>query len=111
TTNGAAHEPTESAVATATANRVANGAAPVPTERAAAGPTTADAPGSAEGQAVGSAPPSNLPLPPTPLIGREREAAALADLLSQDGVRLVTLTGVGGAGKTPPGAASRGGPA
>jgi predicted ATPase/DNA-binding CsgD family transcriptional regulator/DNA-binding XRE family transcriptional regulator len=52
------------------------------------------------GPAAAGDPPSNLPLPPTPLIGREREAAALGDLLGQDGVRLVTLTGVGGAGKT-----------
>jgi predicted ATPase/DNA-binding SARP family transcriptional activator/DNA-binding CsgD family transcriptional regulator len=44
--------------------------------------------------------PSNLPAPPTPLIGREREAAALADLLCQEDLRLVTLTGAGGCGKT-----------
>jgi non-specific serine/threonine protein kinase len=43
---------------------------------------------------------SNLPAPPTPLIGRERDLAALPDLVRQDTGRLVTLTGVGGAGKT-----------
>ncbi|MCW5852881.1 MAG: tetratricopeptide repeat protein [Anaerolineae bacterium] len=42
----------------------------------------------------------NLPVPPTPLIGREPEVAALRALLTGDRARLVTLTGVGGTGKT-----------
>jgi len=42
--------------------------------------------------------PTNLPSPPTPLIGRERELAELVELVSQ--TRLVTLTGPGGSGKT-----------
>jgi len=42
----------------------------------------------------------SLPLPPTRLIGREREVAALTDLLMRDDHRLVTLTGAGGSGKT-----------
>ena len=36
----------------------------------------------------------------TALIGRERERAALCDLMLQPAARLVTLTGVGGCGKT-----------
>ena len=45
-------------------------------------------------------PASNLLAPRTALIGREREVAALGDLVGQGEARLVTLTGVGGVGKT-----------
>jgi len=41
-----------------------------------------------------------LPIPPTPLIGRERELAELAELISNLHCRLITITGPGGMGKT-----------
>jgi hypothetical protein len=41
-----------------------------------------------------------VPVPATPLLGREREAAAVEDLVVREGVRLVTLTGPGGVGKS-----------
>ncbi len=41
-----------------------------------------------------------LPRPPTPLVGREREIAEVRGLLTQRNARLLTLTGIGGVGKT-----------
>src|SRR5205807_5256490 len=42
----------------------------------------------------------SLPVPPTPLVGRDAELDELGAALSRDDVRLVTLTGPGGIGKT-----------
>jgi predicted ATPase/class 3 adenylate cyclase len=44
--------------------------------------------------------PTNLPIQPTALIGRKQELEQLGALLERDTVRLVTLTGPGGTGKT-----------
>jgi predicted ATPase/class 3 adenylate cyclase len=44
--------------------------------------------------------PSNLPHEPNRLIGREHELETLRRLLREDDVRVVTLTGIGGVGKS-----------
>ncbi|HEV2583682.1 MAG TPA: AAA family ATPase, partial [Ktedonobacteraceae bacterium] len=44
--------------------------------------------------------PNNLPIQPTSLIGREKEVATVQHLLRREDVRMLTLTGPGGTGKT-----------
>ena len=43
---------------------------------------------------------TNLPIPTTPFLGRERELDEMHELVSRADVRLLTLTGPGGTGKT-----------
>jgi len=47
-----------------------------------------------------SFPPSNLAQNLSPIIGRKKELAEVKKLLKRENVRLVTMTGIGGAGKT-----------
>jgi len=43
---------------------------------------------------------TNLPVPSTPFLGRERELGEVVELLTREDVRLLTLAGPGGTGKT-----------
>jgi len=43
---------------------------------------------------------TNLPIPATPFLGRDRELGEVRTLLARGSVRLLTLTGAGGTGKT-----------
>jgi predicted ATPase len=64
-------------------------------ERFAAGRSAAEAPPPAGAQS-----PHPLPVSVTSLVGREKDIDEVADLVERPGVRLVTLTGPGGVGKT-----------
>ncbi|MDQ4100329.1 MAG: NB-ARC domain-containing protein, partial [Chloroflexota bacterium] len=66
-----------------------------PSERLPAPPVSLTLPRSPE-RVAGAAP----VLPLTPLLGREREVATVRALLDESEVRLLTLTGPGGVGKT-----------
>ena len=58
--------------------------------------------GAARGRRAGREPRSrsNLPVLATPLVGRDAELAEVVALLEQPAARLVTLTGLGGTGKS-----------
>lgn len=60
----------------------------------------ADAAGSAPAPATDARAPRSLPVTSTTLIGRERDIAEVVRLLAKPEIRLVTLTGPGGIGKT-----------
>ena len=54
----------------------------------------------ARGAVENTQPPGDLPVPPTRLLGRSRELASVIARLQDPQVRLLTLTGPGGIGKT-----------
>ena len=75
---------------------VENDLAVLLSERFEAAQSRADGAGDAQGAPLAGA----MTVPPTPLVGRDRDATAVCDLVVGDGVRLVTLTGPGGVGKS-----------
>ena len=66
-----------------------------PVRDALMGSARAGAPAVADNAGVGG-----LPLPPTALVGREQDLAVLRGWLADPAVRLITLVGAGGVGKT-----------
>ncbi len=68
------------------------------------GPASVDEPATAilhsSSQQVFTASPHNLTGDLSPLIGREKEIAEIENLLSRGNIRLLTMTGIGGTGKT-----------
>src|SRR6516225_3725219 len=75
---------------------VENDLAVLLSERFQAAQPRTGGPGDAQGAPLAGA----LPVPATQLVGRDRDAATIRDLVVGEGVRLVTLTGAGGVGKS-----------
>jgi predicted ATPase len=75
---------------------VENDLAVLLSERFEAAQSRADGAGDAQAAPRAGA----LPVSPTPLVGRDRDAAAVFELVAGQGVRLLTLTGPGGVGKS-----------
>jgi predicted ATPase len=75
---------------------VENDLAVLLSERFEAAPSRAGAAADTQGAPLAWA----VPVPPTPLVGRDRDVAAVCDLVAGKGARLVTLTGPGGIGKS-----------
>ncbi len=68
--------------------------------RFARGDTTATLPPTPHPANITPHSPAHLPAPLTSFVGRKREVTAVSNLLSEEGVRLLTLSGPPGVGKT-----------